>query len=66
MLITHVNKTNSHNILFKQKDTYVSHFNKFRTKTLHKIDSHNKDVLFILICDLLEIDELIKLKIKFL
>ena len=66
MLITHVNKTNSHNTLFKQKDTYVSHFNKPRTKALHRIGPHNKDVLSILICGLLGTDELIKLKVKFL
>lgn len=66
MLITHVNKTNSHNTSCKQKDTDVSRFSKPRTKALHRIGPHNKDVLSILICGLLGTGELIKLKVKFL
>lgn len=48
MLISHVN-----NILGKAKDTNVSGFSKPRTKALHRIGPHNKDVLSILICGLL-------------
>ena len=53
LLISHVSKTNSHNILCKQEDTNVSYFSKPRTKALYRIGPHNKDVLCILICGLL-------------
>ena len=53
MLISHVNKTNSHNLSIKHKNTEICRFSKARTKALHRIGPHNKDILSILICGLL-------------
>lgn len=56
MLISHViflKKTNLHLTFFNKKYTYLSSFSQPRTKALHRIGPHNKDVLSILICGLL-------------
>lgn len=53
MLIYHVKKANLHSNISKQENIYISHFSKARTKALHRIGPHNKDVLSILICGML-------------
>lgn len=50
MLISHVKKTNLHNY---KENIYISHFSKARTKALHRIGPHDKDVLSLLICGML-------------
>ena len=50
MLISHVKKANSYNY---KENIYISHFSKARTKALHRIGPHNKDVLSLLICGML-------------
>ena len=50
MLISHVKKANSHNY---KGNLYISHYSKARTKALHRIGPHNKDILCLLICGML-------------
>lgn len=50
MLISRVKKANTHN---DKENICLSYFSKTRTKALHRIGPHNKDVLSVLICGML-------------